>query len=111
MAYALQSVSAVLRTLLTLAVLTAVPVAAFAQAPPQPAGDKQPAPPLFPKHRRGLYKNAQGIEVIDATPQSPPLDTDDPGTPDKGEFEFNLSTHLDHTHESQHYELLAVDAN
>ena len=91
--------------------LLAAPAAAFAQAPPDPAPAKQPAPPLFPKHRRGLYRNAQGIEVIDATPQSPPLDTDDPGTPDKGEFEFNFTTHLDGTHESRHYELVSVDAN
>jgi len=94
-----------------LALLTVVPVAAFAQAPPQPAGDKQPPPPLFPKHRRGLYKNAQGIEVIDATPQSPPLDTDDPGTPDKGEFEFNFTTHLDYSNEVQHYDIVSMDAN
>jgi hypothetical protein len=41
-----------------------------------------PAPPLFPRHRRGIYRNAQGVEVIDATPQSPPLDTGDPAVPD-----------------------------
>src|ERR1051325_1011462 len=65
----------------------------------KPQGDdkpkKQPPPPLFPKHRRGLYKNAQGVEVIDATPQSPPLETDDPGVPDKGEVELNLTTDAD----------------
>src|SRR6478736_5677369 len=97
-----------LKTWLLLALLAA-PAAAFAQATPDPAPAKQPAPPLFPKHRRGLYRNAQGIEVIDATPQSPPLDADDPGTPDRGEFELNFTTHLDHTRESQHYELVAVD--
>ena len=63
---------------------------AMAQTPAdgQSAAPKRPAPPLFPRHRRGIYRNAAGIEVIDATPQSPPLDTDDPGVPDKGEFEI-----------------------
>jgi hypothetical protein len=103
----------IFKTWFLLALLAVLPAVALAQAPSpsQSTGDKQPAPPLFPKHRRGLYRNAQGIEVIDATPQSPPLDTDDPGTPDRGEFEFNFTTHLDHTHQSQHYELVSVDAN
>jgi hypothetical protein len=78
------------------------------QAPPPP---KQPPPPLFPKHRRGLYKNAQGIEVIDATPQSPPLGTDDPGVPDKGEYEINLTTGADLSKDGQSFDLLFVDAN
>jgi hypothetical protein len=72
---------------------------------------KQPAPPLFPRHHRGLYKNAAGVEVIDATPQSPPLDTDDPGVPDNGEFEINLTTHADYAREARRIDLLAVDAN
>jgi hypothetical protein len=77
--------------------------------PAQPP--KPPPVPLFPRHRRGLYRNAQGIEVIDATPQSPPLDTDDPGVPDKGEFEINLSTHADIGQDKKEYDLLRVDAN
>src|SRR5207249_2270644 len=36
---------------------------------------KQPPPPLFPKHRRGIYKNGLGLPLLDATPQSPPLET------------------------------------
>ena len=103
------------RPWLIVVLLTMTASAAFAQTTPaqpaDPKAEKQPPPPLFPRHRRGLYKNAQGIEVIDATPQSPPLDTDDPGTPDRGEFEFNFTAHLDYTHESQNYELLSVDAN
>jgi hypothetical protein len=75
------------------------------------AKPKEPAPPLFPRHRRGFYKNAQGDEVIDATPQSPPLDTDDPGVPDKGEYEINLSTHADYAREARRFDLLSVDAN
>ena len=57
--------------------------------------EKRPAPPLFPKHRRGLYVNADNIEVIDATPQSPPLSIDDPGVPDPGAWEINFTTALD----------------
>ena len=86
---------------------------AAAQDQPKPAAEKPktPPPPLFPRHRRGLYRNAAGVEVIDATPQSPPLDTDDPGVPDNGEFELNFSTHFDYAKEAQHIDLLTVDAN
>jgi hypothetical protein len=72
---------------------------------------KKPAVPLFPRHRRGLYRNAQGIEVIDATPQSPPLDTDDPAVPDEGVFEINFTTHTDYAKAAQRLDLLSVDAN
>jgi hypothetical protein len=72
---------------------------------------KQPPPPLFPKHRRGIYRNSQGLEVIDATPQSPPLETDDPTVPDKGEYEINLTTHADLSKEERTFDLLFVDAN
>jgi hypothetical protein len=44
----------------------------------------EPPPPLFPRHRRGMYKNGLGLQMIDATPQSPPLEVDDPGVPEKG---------------------------
>jgi hypothetical protein len=49
-----------------------------AQQPPAPAEEpaKDQPPPLFPKHQRGIYKDNQDIEVIDATPQSPPLEID-----------------------------------
>lgn len=79
---------------LGLAILLALaPTNALAQGdPPQGASPpKQPPPPLFPKHRRGIYRTSQGLEVIDATPQSPPLETDDPSVPDKGEYEINLT--------------------
>jgi hypothetical protein len=72
---------------------------------------KQPPPPLFPRHHRGLYRNAAGVEAIDATPQSPPLDTDDPGVPDKGVFEINLLTHADYSKEATSIDVLTVDAN
>ena len=72
---------------------------------------KQPAPPLFPRHRRGIYKNLEGLEVVDATPQSPPLETDDPGVPDKGEWEINLSTFADLARAEKRVDLLFVDAN
>jgi len=72
---------------------------------------KQPPPPLFPKHRRGLYKNNLGIVVIDATPQSPPLEVDDPGVPDKGEYEINLGTQADFSNSLRTADFLAVDAN
>jgi hypothetical protein len=91
-----------------------------AQQPPEkaqaglPQADKEPksaAAPLFPRHHRGLYKNAEGVEVIDATPQSPPLDTDDPAVPDAGVFEVNFTTHADYAKAAQRIDLLSVDAN
>jgi hypothetical protein len=72
---------------------------------------KQPAPPLFPKYRRGVYRNGQGVEFVDAVPQSPPLETDDPGVPDKGAYEINLSVDGDLFSEGQRVDLLFVDAN
>src|SRR4051812_33702603 len=72
---------------------------------------KEPPPPLFPRHRRGIYRNGQGLDVIDATPQSPPLETDDPGVPDKGEYEINLTTHADLSKEGRTIDFLVVDAN
>jgi hypothetical protein len=92
--------------------LALAPTNALAQggAPQGPAPPKQP-PPLFPKHRRGIYRDNQGIEVVDATPQSPPLETDDPGVPDKGEYEINLTTNADLSKGDQTVDLLIVDAN
>jgi hypothetical protein len=72
---------------------------------------KVPAPPLFPKHRRGIYTNGAGVEVIDATPQSPPLDTDDPAVPDEGQYEINFTTQADSSRETSRIDLLTVDAN
>lgn len=72
---------------------------------------KRPPPPLFPKHRRGLYRDRDGLEAIDATPQSPPLETDDPAVPDNGEYEINLTTHADLSKSAQRLDLLFVDAN
>jgi hypothetical protein len=69
------------------------------------------AAPLFPKHRRGIYTNRDSIEVIDATPQSPPLETDDPGVPDKGEYEINFFTSADLSKNARSINLLFVDAN
>src|SRR4051812_36487399 len=81
-------------------------------APPRtPRTPRQPPPPLFPKHRRGIYKNAQGIDVVDATPQSPPLQTDDPGVPDNGEYEINLLTDADISKGPRAFDLMFVDAN
>jgi hypothetical protein len=99
-----------------IAILLLWPAGAAAQAPAKKAQadasqPKPTPPPLFPRHRRGLYRNASGDEVIDATPQSPPLDTDDPGTPDKGEYEINLTTHADYAKAAQRYDVLLVDAN
>ena len=85
-----------------------------AQKPSQPKPTrtvKQPPPPLFPKHRRGLYKDREGLEIVDATPQSPPLETDDPGVPDKGEYEINLTTHVDLSEDVRRIDMLFVDAN
>jgi len=91
------------------------PTRVFAQGAPGSgqgtAPPRQPPPPLFPRHRRGIYRNNLGIEVIDATPQSPPLETDDPGVPDKGEYEINLFTHADLSKDDRSFDLLFIDAN
>jgi hypothetical protein len=90
------------------------PAWAQTQTPKSPSAQKpekaQP-PPLFPKHRRGFYLNNDNIEVIDATPQSPPLETDDPSVPDEGEFEINLLTGADLRAEARSVNVLTVDAN
>jgi hypothetical protein len=89
-----------------------LPVGAEIQhcAPVRPPQTTQP-PPLFPKHRRGIYTNDQNIDLIDATPQSPPLEIDDPSVPDKGEFEINLLTLADSTQDARNIDVLRVDAN
>jgi hypothetical protein len=87
---------------------------AGAQTPQTPAAqkpEKAPPPPLFPKHRRGVYVNGDQLEVIDATPQSPPLTLDDPGVPDKGEYEINLLTSADLGADARHVDVFTVDAN
>jgi hypothetical protein len=81
-----------------------------AQAQPEPP-PKPPPVPLFPKHRRGLYLNGLGLEVLDATPQSPPLETDDPGVPERGVYEINLTMNADLSRESKEFDLFLVDAN
>jgi hypothetical protein len=72
---------------------------------------KGPPPPLFRKHHRGMYKDSQGLPVVDATPQAPPLEIDDPSVPAKGEYEINLTTHADLSKAIQRFDLLFVDAN
>lgn len=72
---------------------------------------KQPPPPLFSKHHRGMFKNGLGLWVIDATPQSPPLEIDDPGVPDKGEYEINLTTQADFSKQLRSFDFVLVDAN
>jgi hypothetical protein len=95
--------------------LALAPARAVAQGAPAPrqqtAAPKEPPPPLFPRHRRGMYQNREGIDLVDATPQSPPLDIDDPGVPDKGEYEINLTTHADLAKAHKDVDLLFVDAN
>ena len=72
---------------------------------------KQPPSPLFPKHHRGMYRNPLGLSIIDATPQSPPLEVDDPSVPDKGEYEINLTTHADFSKELRTFDFVFLDAN
>jgi hypothetical protein len=85
---------------------------AFAQgAADPPRAAKEPPPPLFQRHRRGTYLDRQGLETIDATPQSPPLETDDPTVPEPGEYEINLFTAADLSKGAQSVDLLFIDAN
>jgi hypothetical protein len=98
--------------LLALLLIPCAPASAQEAAPPpvaKPAGN--PPPPLFPNHRRGFYIGNDNFEVIDATPQSPPLVTDDPGVPDNGEFEINLLTEADLARDAHSVNLLTIDAN
>jgi hypothetical protein len=109
----------------SLAVILMTPAAAFAhrggvepQSAPPPqvqvtpaATPNVPAPPIFPKHRRGLYLDGLGLWVIDAMPQSPPLETDDPGVPERGEAEINLTTRGSFAGSTKNFDLLRVDAN
>jgi hypothetical protein len=72
---------------------------------------KKPPPPLFPKHSRGMYRNGLGLQVIDSTPQSPPLEVDDPSVPDKGQYEINLTSQADSSKQLRAIDFLLVDAN
>jgi hypothetical protein len=81
------------------------------QQTPSQKNQKEPPPPLFSRHRRGTYTNASGVELVDATPQSPPLETDDPGVPDKGEYEINLTTQADFSKQLRAFDFFLVDAN
>jgi hypothetical protein len=99
---------------LLLLILALLPCGASAQTPQTPRPQQPegaPPPPLFPKHRRGFYINNDKVEVIDATPQSPPLETDDPSVPDKGEYEINLLTEADLGSDARNVNMLGVDAN
>jgi hypothetical protein len=86
---------------------TPTPQAPARREPPA----KPPPAPLFPKHRRGLYLNGLGLEALDATPQSPPLETDDPGVPEKGVYEINLTMRADLSRDTKEFDLFLVDAN
>lgn len=84
------------------------------QPTPQATQEKPEPPsniPLFPRYRRGLYKNGLGLWVIDGPPQSPPLFTDDPGVPDKGVYELNFTTRADLASSLRSYDFFHVDAN
>jgi hypothetical protein len=76
-----------------------------------PSAQKPPPAPLFPRHRRGLYRNGAGLWVIDATPQAPPLDIDDPGVPDKGAYEINMTTRTEFAPGTRSFDLFEVDLN
>jgi hypothetical protein len=110
--------------LIVFSLVLTLPVHAHAQENDQPldqqgqqqqtvdqSTSKQQPPPLFHRHRRGIYKDETGLPVIDATPQSPPLEIDDPGVPGKGNFEINLTSDADIANNFQRYEFLLVDAN
>src|SRR3954447_23233682 len=75
--------------------------------PPQ----KPEPPPLFQKHRRGIYKNNQQIDVIDRPPRPLPLEIDAPGVPGKGDVDINLLTSTDMSNEARHIDVLRIDPN
>ncbi|HET6932400.1 MAG TPA: hypothetical protein VFI45_18895 [Candidatus Acidoferrum sp.] len=81
------------------------------QQTPEEKPAKPPPPPVFSKHHRGMFKNDSGLWAIDATPQSPPLEVDDPGVPDKGEYEINLTTQSDFSKALRTFDFVSVDAN
>lgn len=72
---------------------------------------KEPPPPLFHIHHRGMHKSPEGKQEIDATPQSPPLEVDDPGVPDKGQIEINFTSQSDFSTQMRVFDFLLVDAN
>ena len=81
------------------------------QSQQQTTNRKPAPPPLYSKHHRGMYKNSLDLWVIDAVPQSPPLELDDPGVPEKGEYEINLTTQADFSKQLRTYDFVLVDAN
>jgi hypothetical protein len=103
------------------ALLVLLPASAWGHNPGTPQGPGQPvstgkpekasAPPLFPKHRRGIYRNLKNDEVVDATPQSPPLDVDDPSVPDNGEWEINIGADANFGTQQRLANFLLIDAN
>ncbi len=97
----------------TILALSVCPVAGQDRQSQQPTAPppKEPPPPIFPRHRRGIYRDRQGLEIVDPTPQSPPLETDDPGVPDKGDWEINFTTQADLAKGAPRVDLLLVDAN
>jgi hypothetical protein len=52
----------------------------------------------------------EGIE-LETTPQSPPLDVDDPGTPGCNKWEVNFTVDGDVTHEQRSWEVPLLDIN
>src|SRR5205809_714916 len=61
----------------------------------------------------GHLTDPAGALWTSRTPTSapPPLAIDDPGVPDKGEFEINLLTSTDISNEARHIDVLRIDAN
>jgi hypothetical protein len=68
-------------------------------------------PPIFPKHRRGIYINNDRIEVIARDAAGTAASIDDPSVPDKGELEINLLTEADLARRCGSVSMFTVDAN
>ncbi len=112
-----------IQEILVLSLVLVLPAHALAQAndasqnqqnQPQTTGKKPakpPPPPLFRRHHRGMYENESGVQVIDGTPQSPPLEVDDPGVPDKGQYEINIGPQADFSKPLGVFDFVLVDAN
>lgn len=90
------------------AVLVALFAAAFAYAD-EPVGESSVSNPHF--HLLTFRCESDGDDGAQTTPQSPPLDVDDPGTPGCNAWEINIVANGDLTTTENNWELPLLDLN